>query len=120
MQPDWQQASYFNEGTAEGRHVMAQLEFVERANWYELYRHKINGTYWRLDAADKYQQRFLVRVERLEDWSTFDSGPLEQSLLLARRGGLGIDRCMQMGCDEVVLKGSAFCLGHTYERGVRQ
>jgi hypothetical protein len=120
MEPDWPGASYFNEGTAEARHRMLQLEFIERANWYELYRHKSNGTYWRLDADDKYQQRFLIRVERIEEWSTVDSSQLEMSLLLNRRGGVGADKCIQMGCGEFVLNGSAFCLKHTYERGVRK
>jgi len=99
---------------------MQQLELVERANWYELYRHKSDGSYWRLDAADKYQQRFLVKIENLEGWSVFDSSQLEMSLLANRRGGVAAEKCIQLGCCEHTLNGSAFCLRHTYERGVRK
>ena len=120
MQTDWPSASYFNAGTAEAQHRMQELELIDRANWYELYRHKSNGTYWRLDADDKYQQRFLVKIDALEGWSAFDSSHLEMSLLCNGRGGASTEKCIQMGCSELSLKGSAFCLKHTYERGVRK
>jgi len=120
MPPPWPRASYFNSGTAEARQRMAELELVDRANWYELYFRKADGTHWRLDADDKYQQRFLVQIDDLANWSAFDSGPLEKSLLLERRGGLSEEACLQLGCGERSLKGSAFCLNHTFERGVRK
>ena len=120
MTPSWPRASYFNSGTAEARQRMSELELVDRANWYELYRHKSDGSHWRLDADDKYQQRFLVQIEDLANWSTFDSSSLEKALLLGRRGGLSEDTCIQQGCNERMLKGSAFCLNHTFERGVRK
>jgi hypothetical protein len=99
---------------------MAELELVDRANWYELYRHKADGSHWRLGADEKYEQRFLVRIDDLAIWSTFDSSPLEKALLLERRGGLSHEVCIQQGCNERTLKGSAFCLNHTFERGVRK
>jgi hypothetical protein len=34
----WPRANYFNSGTAEARQRMAELQLVDRANWYELYR----------------------------------------------------------------------------------
>ena len=120
MSSPWPRASYFNDGTAFARHAMEELELVEQANWYELYRHKADGSYWRLDVADKYQQRFLLRVDDIQGWSTFDSKPLQMELLLKQRGGLGKEQCIMQGCTEPVLLGSAFCLPHTYERGVRK
>ena len=120
MELSWPSATYFNSGTAEARHRMADLEFVDRAKWYELYRRKSDGSYWRLDAADKCQQRFLIRIDNVKGWETFDSSPLEKSLLLARRGGLSNEQCVQQGCHELAVNGSAFCLNHTFERGVRK
>jgi hypothetical protein len=120
MPQQWQRASYFNSGTAEARHRMTELELVSRSNWYELYRRKADGSYWRLDADDKLQQRFLVQIDALETWPTYSSAPLEMALLIERRGGLSAEVCVQQGCPESVLKGSAFCLNHTYERGVRK
>jgi len=99
---------------------MAELELVDRANWYELYRRKADDTHWRLDADDKYQQRFLVRIDELASWHTYDSSPLEKALLLDRRRGVGEERCLRQDCAQLVLKGLAFCLDHTFERGVRK
>ncbi|WIT12121.1 hypothetical protein PFX98_00520 [Paucibacter sediminis] len=120
MSTPWPRASYFNDGTAAARHAMEDLELVERANWLELYRRKSDDSYWRLTAAEKYEQRFLIRIENVQGWSSFDSAPLERQLLLERRGGLGKEACITQGCSQPVVLGSAFCLEHTYERGVRK
>lgn len=120
MTTSWPIASYFDDGTATARAAMAELELIEQAGWYELYRRRFDDSYWRIAVADKYQQRFLIRIDDLNGWSTFDSGQLEQQLLLQRRGGLGRDACVVQGCDHLVVLGSAFCLAHTYERGIRK
>jgi hypothetical protein len=121
LTPDnWPIAAYFNEGTSGAQQQLAELELVGRANWRELYRHKSNGSYWRLDVADKYQQRFLVRMDTSDGWETVDTSDVEKALLLAHRGGLGSAPCMQQGCSAAILLGSAFCLGHTYDRGMRK
>ncbi|MCV2357344.1 hypothetical protein LNV09_24655, partial [Paucibacter sp. B2R-40] len=120
MSATWPCASYFNSGTATARNVMRELEFVDRKNWYELYRRTEDETHWRLDAEDKFQQRYLVRIEDPANWEDFDSTELEKRLLLESRGGLGPEGCICLGCSAPVLLGSAFCLDHTYERGVRK
>lgn len=97
---------------------MAALELVDQANWYVPHRHKADGSYWRLDAGDKYQQRFLIRIDEPSAWATFDSRPLEKALLLEARGGLTDAACLRLGCALPALKRSAFCVDHTYERGV--
>jgi hypothetical protein len=43
--PEWPNASYFNSGTAHAREVMSQLEFVDRKEWFELYRRRADGTF---------------------------------------------------------------------------
>lgn len=120
MVEPWACISYFNAGTARARQCMAELEFVERANWFELYRRKADGSHWRLDADDKYQQGFLVQIESLEGWATFDASPLEKALLLEHRGGYADEVCVQQGCNGRTLRGSAYCLDHTFEHGVRK
>jgi hypothetical protein len=116
----WPNASYFNSGTARARQIMTELELIDRKQWFELYRRRANGTLWRLDADDKYQQRFLICVDGVQDWWLYDARQLQEELLLERRGGLGAERCIWQGCSKRVLHGSAFCLQHTYDQGVRK
>jgi hypothetical protein len=118
--PAWPAISYLHSGTAFAQRALAQLEFIDRAGWYELYRRTSDGTHWRLETEDKYQQRFLVRIDDLANWKTFDSAPLEKGLLLESRGGMSSETCMWQRCGAASLNGSAYCLDHTYEKGVRK
>lgn len=116
----WPAIDYFHSGQALSRAKLAALELVAREGWYELYRHKTDGTYWRLDTEDKYQERFIVRIEDPMSWSTFDSSPQEKALLLSNRGGLTDSHCLTANCTQRAILGSVFCLDHTYAQGVRR
>jgi hypothetical protein len=120
MNREWPVASYFNSGTSFARSVLPELELVSREGWYELYRRRSDGTYWRLDADDRYQQRFLVRIDNLNSWASFDSTGLEKTLLLEKRGGLSEERCLWKDCESLSVNGSAYCVDHTYATGVRK
>jgi hypothetical protein len=116
----WPAVSYFDDDSLSAREQMAELELVDRANWFELYRRNSDGSLWRLDVQNKYQQRYLVRIDERSGWENFDASIVEMTLLLEHRGGLGTSSCIQQGCTSPTVKGSAFCLSHTYERGVRK
>jgi hypothetical protein len=116
----WPQIDYFHSGQAKSKAKLASLELVAEESWRQLYRHKTDGTYWRLDTEDKFQERFLVRIEDPSSWSSFDATSLEKSLLLSNRGGLASEKCLMGGCAQRVIVGSAFCLDHTYAQGVRK
>lgn len=116
----WPEIDYFHAGTAKARAMMTQLELVDRHEWRELFRHKSDGSHWRLDGDDKYQQRFIVRVPDPEAGRNFDSSKLEKQLLCSQRGGESDEPCIVMGCNGKALKGLAFCLAHAYERGIRK
>jgi hypothetical protein len=116
----WPAAEYFDDGSIRAQQRMQELEFVDRANWFELYSRRTDGSLWRLDVADRYKQRYLVRIDARSGWETFDASTQEMALLLAHRGGLGTACCLQQDCPCTTVKGSAFCLPHTYERGVRK
>ena len=116
----WPDIDYYHAGNATARDRLEALELVEQHGWYELYRNKEDGSYWRLDRGDKYQERFIVRIAEPGTWQTFDATELEKQLLLTHRGGLRTERCIVAGCKSTVLQKSAFCLDHTYERGVRK
>lgn len=116
----WPEIDYFHANTATARARLAELEQVAQADWYDLYRRRRDGSLWRVDHEDKYQERFIVRIPSVLNWESFDSSPMEKQLLFSTRGGESEERCLVAGCSSKAIKGSAFCLEHTYERGVRK
>ena len=116
----WPPIDYFHANTATSRARLAELELVAQEGWHELYRHKTDGSFWRIDREDKYQERFMVKIKDFGTWQSFDSTQLEMQLLLDYRGGHSQDRCLVVGCEARAVRASAFCLEHTYERGVRK
>ena len=68
--------------------------------------------------VDKYQQRFLVRIDELASWHTYTQVPLKKRFSWIVEVALA--RCVRQDCAQLVLKGSAFCLDHTFERGIRK
>ena len=83
-------------------------------------RAKDDGSLWRLDAPDKYQTRYLVRISRQEGWASVDTTQLEKDLLIRNRGGLSAEVCRFRNCPNLAILESAFCVDHTYEMGVRE
>lgn len=120
MDATWPEARYFDDASPTDQQLLSELKLVARASFFELYRRKTDGSYWRLDVADRYQQRFLIRIAQPEGWAEFDAAAQEKALLLKQRGGLATGTCVQQGCSAVPLQGSAFCLDHAYAQGLRK
>ena len=116
----WPLVDYFHANTATSRARLAELDLIAQEGWYELYRHKTAGSLWRIDREDKYRERFMVEIKDFATWQSFDSTQLEMRLLLDSRGGLSGEHCLVAGCQKHALLKSAFCLEHTYERGVQK
>lgn len=96
------------------------LEIRERRNWVELYQCSSCGVFWRIDVYDKYQTRYVVRIENPTLWEQFDSQSLEKELLVNHRGGYLESNCSMKGCPHKKVKGSAYCVNHLFEYGVRK
>ncbi|MFL5740218.1 MAG: hypothetical protein ACJ75B_08370 [Flavisolibacter sp.] len=93
---------------------------VETAPWYRLYKHKANGTLWRLDERDKYQEQYFVRIDDYANWKDFNATELQIELLKKERGITGKE-CSWSLCANKALKGLVFCERHAYlEMGVRR
>jgi hypothetical protein len=116
----WPSIRYFDHETDESQQCLMELEFMERVDWYELYRHRKDGSLWRIEVLDKYQQSYLTRIDNSSNWSSFDASALQKSLLLESRGGLLSDVCIEKDCIDRCLKGSVFCLNHSFQRGIRK
>jgi hypothetical protein len=96
------------------------FELVESWSWYELYKHKGDGSFWRLDKWDKYQTQYFVRISDLDSWHTFDITPSAIQLLKDFRG-VKDSQCNWKDCANRALNNLAFCEFHAYnEMGIRK
>ena len=75
---------------------------------------------WRIDAWDKYQTQFALKVPSSEGWEELDSVPMVKDLLLNSRGGTTDEICIWAGCDGKRVKGVVYCIDHLYETGARK
>jgi hypothetical protein len=96
------------------------FDLIDDKSWYQLYQHKIDKTFWRLDKWDKYQEQFFVRLDTSESWTDFDDKELRIDLLLRTRG-VSDKKCIWNGCDKLTLQGLVYCERHAYnEMGIRK
>ena len=94
------------------------FELIDSASWFELYRFRRDGSLWRLDEWDKYQERFLVQVPSQVGWANFDCRQLQEKFLEKRRG-ISTERCSMKDCQRPTLNKLAYCSKHAYEIGIR-
>lgn len=81
----------------------------------------ICGQKWRVDAWDKLQLQFAVRIPEGADWQAFDATELQKGYLMDPRGGLKDVSCEWQGCTRPQLKGEVvYCVEHLYETGARE
>ncbi len=112
---------YYNPGKSLSRKIRPVSKIVAKANWHELLQCSVCGCYWRIDAADKYQDRFAWKVGAFrDDWADVEFPDKEKALLFQRRGGETDEECMWLGCHRKKVKGVAFCIDHLYATGARK
>lgn len=100
--------------------VTHSFSFVEEFGWYELYQHKGDLSFWRLDKYDRLQERYFVKLPSREDWINFNSQELQIELLFRTRGASETP-CIWENCTKSALNGLAFCERHAYsEMGVKR
>ena len=95
------------------------FELVDSAHWFELYRSRRDGSLWRLDEWDRYQERFLIRVPSHIGWTEFDARQLLEGFLEKHRG-VSAERCSMKDCQRPALNKLAYCSKHAYEIGIRK
>ena len=100
--------------------IKADFNLIDDKDWHQLYQHKTDNTFWRLDKWDKYQTQFFVRIETLSNWVSFDDKELRIVLLLNTRGTSN-EKCSWGNCNKSSLHGLAYCERHAYEEmGIRK
>jgi hypothetical protein len=98
-----------------------QAPQIAVGNFVFLHRCSSCGHKWRIDAWDKYQVQFVVRVPEGTDWQTFDATELQKRFLVDSRGGLKDARCHWLGCTHQQVEGDVvYCVEHLYQTGARE
>lgn len=100
--------------------IKTDFDLIEDKNWYQLFQHKIEKTFWRLDKYDKYQEQFFVRLDTSDNWINFDDKELRIDLLLRTRG-VSDNKCIWNSSNKLSLNGLTYCEKHAYnEIGIRK
>lgn len=100
--------------------IKTDFDLIDDKNWYQLYQHKIDKAFWRLDKWDKYQEQIFVRLDTSDDWIDFDDKELRIKLLLKTRG-VSDKKCIWKDCNKSALQGLVYCERHAYEEmGIRK
>ena len=100
--------------------IESEFEFIDRKDWYRLYRNKKDNSYWRLDEWDKYQEQFFVRLESTDNWTEYNDQNLRIELLKKHRGTTD-QKCTWKDCDKNALTKMVICEFHAYtEMGLRK
>jgi len=112
---------YYTPGRSVSRKIRPVAKSIDRKNWRDLLRCEVCGTHWRIDVADKYQERYAWKVGAFrDDWADVDFEEKEKELLLVRRGGVTDEKCIWLGCDRLKVRGVAYCIDHLYATGARK
>ena len=101
--------------------IKTEFDFLDDKGWFELYQHKQDKTFWRLDKWDKYQTQFFVRLETIDNWENFDDSELRVELLKKTRGIDLTRKCIWNNCENLSLQELVYCEKHAYfEMGLRK
>lgn len=95
------------------------MRHVDTGDWVQLLQCPECGQLWRVDGWDKYQTLYALRLSTPEAWREIDMKPMIKAHMVENHGGVGTSSCLANGCDELALKGRAFCVDHFYETGAR-
>ncbi len=95
------------------------LEKIDTQGWYELYKCRECNQYWRINIWDKYQSRFAVKIDNIENWQKYDESELIKEMIVNKRG-LQEKNCIMSGCKNKRLRQSVYCIDHAYENGLRK
>jgi len=94
------------------------LILLDRDNWVKLMECSTCKQLWRIDEWDKHTL-YAVKLPIQSGWESFDSKSLIKEKMVMNHGGLSKNKCIWSGCNNMQLKGIAYCINHLYETGAR-
>ncbi len=96
------------------------LNEIAKGNWVTLMECPECNQLWKVDEWDKFQTLYAVKIPEKEGWQDFDNVSLIKDKMISNRGGLTETKCMWADCNNIQVKGSAYCINHLYETGARE
>lgn len=103
------------------RDWVAGLEQVAVGNWKTLHRCRDCGSFFSVDAWDKYQHQVVAKVSGPSGWEVdADDTDRRKALLLRVRGGLSAERCIWADCAQLRVHGVTYCVDHLWNSGCRR
>lgn len=105
--------------TNEYKGMVSSLESIDVGDFVELMRCSSCHQLYKVDAWDKYQTSYAIKVPSQNGWKAFDGESLIKKRMIENRGGLSNDSCMWSGCNEQRINKNAFCVHHLYSSGWR-
>jgi len=100
------------------KQLYPKFETIESADWCSLLRCPDCGQLWAVDEWDKYQVQLAIKLLGVIEWQQ-DNISRRKAFLLRSRGGYESGKCFWMSCAGRQIKGSAYCLDHSYAVGMR-
>ena len=95
------------------------MDDIDFKDWLLLKQCRDCRQLWIVDEWDKYQSLYATKVQSEINWKESDRDSLIKEQIIINHGGLADDSCMWAGCKNRQVKGSAFCIEHMYEQGIR-
>ncbi|PSJ48303.1 metal-binding protein [Zobellella taiwanensis] len=95
------------------------LEPISYGNWVKLMKCSKCSQLWVVEEWDKYQSIHAVKIGSELNWESFDYSSQIKEKMIENRGGLGTSRCLHVGCSNMQVKTSAYCIQHLYASGAR-
>lgn len=99
--------------------LFGSLTAIEYGYWVKLCRCEVCGQLWSIDECDKGNIAFAKKLSSESNWQVQNIEE-QKAYLLKARGGTENKVCAQSGCQNLCLKGVAFCVDHYFAMGWRE
>lgn len=100
------------------KQLYPNFEMIKASDWRALLKCPVCGQLWSVDEWDKYQVQLAVKLPDANTWK-LDDTDRRKAFLLRSRGGYDAGTCFRAGCEAKSIKGSAYCVDHSYAVGMR-
>ena len=84
--------------------------------WVKLIKCPDCGQCWQIDEWDKYQTGLAIKIQHPKVWKHFDDKKIRLEFLVQTRDGLSEIKCAWIGCNNIAIRGLAYCPSCSYSK----